>query len=133
MRMKDPLPTFTHLVSEIKKRWPDLAYIHVTEPRQNELLSENALLEETVKARVVDVDISGSNDRLREIWAPRPYISCGGYDRALGIKTAEERGDLIAYGRPFIANVSSEYILRVFPDGFTASPTSHIVSSMISL
>jgi NADPH2 dehydrogenase len=106
MRMKDPLPTFSHLVSEIKKRWPDLAYIHVIEPRQNELLSESALFKETVKARV---DMSGSNDRLREIWAPRPYISCGGYDRALGIKMAEERGDIIAYGRPFIANVSPPY------------------------
>ena len=35
MRMPDPIPTFTYLVSEIKKRHPDLAYIHVTEPRIN--------------------------------------------------------------------------------------------------
>ena len=108
MRMKDPLPTFSHLVSEIKKRWSDLAYIHVIEPRQNELITE-------LQPGVVDVDISGSNDRLREIWAPRPYISCGGYDRASGITTAEEKGDIIAYGRPFIANVSLTYmVMRLF-------------------
>jgi NADPH2 dehydrogenase len=99
MRMKDPLPTFTHLFSEIKKRWPDLAYIHVIEPRQNEVLAE-------ITGAEIDVDISGTNDPLRKIWAPRPYISCGAYDRALGIKIAEEKGDIIAYGRPFIANVS---------------------------
>lgn len=33
MKMKDPLPTFSYLVSEIAKRHPDFAYIHVTEPR----------------------------------------------------------------------------------------------------
>ena len=31
--MKDPIPTFSYLVSEIAKRYPDLAYIHVVEPR----------------------------------------------------------------------------------------------------
>lgn len=35
MRMKDPIPTFQYLVSEIAKRYPDLAYLHVTEPRVN--------------------------------------------------------------------------------------------------
>jgi NADPH2 dehydrogenase len=99
MRMKDPLPTFSHLISEIKRRWPDLAYIHVIEPRQNE-----------VYAGIISgpVDLSGTNDHFRDIWAPRPFISCGAYayDRESGIKTAEEKGDIIAYGRPFIANVS---------------------------
>jgi NADPH2 dehydrogenase len=124
--MKDPLPTFSHLVSEIKRQWSNLVYIHVTEPRQNELMFD-------LLPGVVDVDISGSNDRLREIWAPRPYISCGGYDRAQGIKTAEEKGDIIAYGRPFIANVSSAYIICVCTEDFIDSPISLIVLSTIFL
>ena len=34
-------------------------------------------------------------------------ITTGGYDRASGIKTAEETGQLIGYGQAFIANVSA--------------------------
>jgi hypothetical protein len=127
MRMKDPLPTFSYLISEIKRRWPDLAYIHVIEPRQNEVYAG---------VISVPVDISGTNDPFRDIWAPRPFISCGAYadDRESGIMTAEEKGDIIAYGRPFIANVSSLYTLRCSADFLsTLSRISHIVSSTISL
>ena len=31
--MKDPIPTYSYLVKEIATRFPNLAYIHVTEPR----------------------------------------------------------------------------------------------------
>ena len=31
--MKDPIPTFSYLVSEIAKRHPDFAYVHVIEAR----------------------------------------------------------------------------------------------------
>lgn len=33
MRMDDPIPQFSHVVKEIAKRHPALAYIHVVEPR----------------------------------------------------------------------------------------------------
>ena len=33
MRMDDPKPTFSHFVSEIAKRHPDFAFVHVVEPR----------------------------------------------------------------------------------------------------
>ena len=32
MRMADPIPTFTYLVSQVAERHPDLAYLHVVEP-----------------------------------------------------------------------------------------------------
>lgn len=32
MRMEDPIPTFTYLISQIVQRHPDLAYLHVVEP-----------------------------------------------------------------------------------------------------
>ena len=32
MHMKDPVPTFSHLVEEIKRRQPNLAYLHVVTP-----------------------------------------------------------------------------------------------------
>ena len=51
------------------------------------------------------------NDFLREIWAPRPFISAGGYKRPLAIETAEAKGDIIAFGRAFIANVRNIFHL----------------------
>ena len=33
MRMEDPKPTFAHFVSQAKKMFPDLAYLHTIEPR----------------------------------------------------------------------------------------------------
>lgn len=92
MRMADHKPTFAHLVLQIKERLPDLAYLHVTEPRvANE------------QREVEDVPEEEENDFLRKIWAPRPFVSAGGYTRDLAIKAAE-RGDVIAIGRHFLAN-----------------------------
>lgn len=47
-----------------------------------------------------------SNDFIRDIWAPRPIVSAGGYTRDIALEVAEEKGDIIAFGRPFISNVS---------------------------
>ncbi|KAG9218948.1 hypothetical protein CCMSSC00406_0000938 [Pleurotus cornucopiae] len=94
MRMADPKPTFAHLVKEIKKRLPDLAYIHVTEPRvANEQREEEGTVPDEEE-----------NDFLRKIWAPKPFISAGGYTRDVALKVAEEKGDIIAMGRHFLAN-----------------------------
>ena len=46
-----------------------------------------------------------TNDFIREIWAPRPLISAGGHTRESALAFAE-RGDLVAFGRMFISNVS---------------------------
>lgn len=97
--MADPKPTFSYVAIQLRDRYPALAYIHLVEPRVQGT--------ETVKAGPPPGE---SNDFLREIWAPRPFISAGGYTRELGIDVAETKGDLIAYGRPFIANVSLDII-----------------------
>ncbi|EIN14722.1 FMN-linked oxidoreductase [Punctularia strigosozonata HHB-11173 SS5] len=93
MRLDDPIPTFSYVVQQLKSRQPDLAFIHVIEPR--------------VKG-TVDIDggapAGESNDFIREIWAPRPLISAGGYNRELALRNAEDKGDIIAFGRHFIAN-----------------------------
>lgn len=53
-----------------------------------------------------------ANDFLRDIWAPKVYISAGGYDRDDALRQADERGnELVAFGRIFIANVSLLHIL----------------------
>ncbi|KAJ7849948.1 hypothetical protein B0H14DRAFT_2764026 [Mycena olivaceomarginata] len=52
-----------------------------------------------------------SNDFLREIWGSKPFISAGGYTRASAIAAAQEKGDLIAFARPYIANPDLPYRL----------------------
>lgn len=46
------------------------------------------------------------NDFIREIWGSRAFVSAGGYNRELAVDTAERTGNLIAFGRHYLANVS---------------------------
>ena len=90
--MKNPIPQFAHFISELKQRHPNLAYIHVIEPRvsgNNDRTAEN----------------HESNEPLRAIWSPLTYISAGGYNRQLALEAAETTGSLITFGRHFLANV----------------------------
>ncbi|KAK0447217.1 hypothetical protein EV421DRAFT_1929079 [Armillaria borealis] len=91
MGMQDPVPTFSYFVSEIKRRHPDLAYLHVVEPR--------VAVDRPRKASALE-----SNDFIRHIWAPKPLISAGGYTRESAMQTADRKGDIIAFGRYFISN-----------------------------
>jgi NADPH2 dehydrogenase len=92
--MSDPIPTYSHLVTRLRDSHPNLSYIHVIEPGINAFHKTETTQEE-------------SNDFIRGIWAPRRIISAGGYNRSTSINAAEEKGDLIAFGRMFISNVSS--------------------------
>ncbi|KAI5886274.1 FMN-linked oxidoreductase [Schizophyllum commune H4-8] len=94
MRMADPLPQFSYFANELKTRHPDLSYLHLVEPRAQGF----AIL------RDEDLEARESNDFLRKLWAPKPLITAGAYTRELAIKTAEEKGDIIAVGRYFISN-----------------------------
>jgi len=99
MRMADTKPTYTHLVTELRNRHPDLAYLHVVEPRVDGSF---------------DVDVvpeNFSNDFIREIWGNRRLVSAGGYTRQTAIETAENKGDLIAFSRGYIANPDLPYRL----------------------
>ncbi|KAJ6489663.1 FMN-linked oxidoreductase [Mycena vitilis] len=95
MRMQDPMPTFTHVLSELKAAHPDLAYVHLVEPRVSG--ADDAAGDDTPRV---------SNELLQTIWSPGRLISAGGYstDRRAALETAERTGGLIAYGRMFISN-----------------------------
>ncbi|KAJ7701964.1 hypothetical protein B0H17DRAFT_1157687 [Mycena rosella] len=93
MAMEDLIPTFSHLIPELAVRHPTLAYLHLVEPR----IEGGATREES------SVGAHESNDTLRALWAPRPFIRAGGFSRE-GALVAAESGDLIAFGRLFIAN-----------------------------
>jgi NADPH2 dehydrogenase len=105
MKMDNPIPQFSHFVTSLKSSHPDLAYLHAIEP---EGVSDE------------------SNDFIRELWAPKPLITCQGYDRDSAIKTADTKGDLIAFGKWYISNVSFSddhwlqvaRLLMAYPAGF---------------
>ncbi|KAI9448666.1 NADH:flavin oxidoreductase/NADH oxidase [Russula earlei] len=89
----DPIPTFSYLVTELRRRHPNFAYLHVIEPRVS-----------VVDDRVLDPESKESNDFLRDIWAGKLWISAGGFARESAIKQADERGELIAFGRYYTSN-----------------------------
>ena len=94
--MDDPIPTYTYLAQRIKERFPKLAFldaIEVERPR----------------------DGKESNDFLREVWAPNVFMGNGEYDRQKGIELAERTGELIGYGRHFLANVGFYSLSIVSP------------------
>ncbi|KAI0744498.1 NADH:flavin oxidoreductase/NADH oxidase [Earliella scabrosa] len=91
MRMLDPVPTFTYLVSRLAADHPKLGYLHVVEPG----LAGGA---------TVQVKAGESNEFIRNIWLPRPLVSAGGYTREKALQVAEETGQLIAFGRAFVSN-----------------------------
>ncbi|KAK0478891.1 hypothetical protein IW261DRAFT_1628396 [Armillaria novae-zelandiae] len=102
MNMKEPKPTFAHLVSQVKTQHPDLAYLHIIEPR----ISGNSDRE--------TVGPDEENDFIREIWAPKTLISAGGYNRQTAMEAAKQTSNLIAFGRHFVAN--PDLVLRLQKD-----------------
>ncbi|KAJ7023850.1 hypothetical protein C8F04DRAFT_1133452 [Mycena alexandri] len=93
MGMPDPLPTYSYVVSQLAARHPELAYLHLVEPRVN----GNITREEG------SVGAQESNDPLRALWAPRPMIRAGGFTREGAVEAAQS-GDLVAFGRLYISN-----------------------------
>ncbi|KAI0742949.1 NADH:flavin oxidoreductase/NADH oxidase [Daedaleopsis nitida] len=91
MRMSDPVPTFSYLVSRLAADHPNLSYLHVVEPGLAGNLD-------------IDPQAGESNEFIRKIWSPRPLVSAGGYTREKAIKVAEETGQLIAFGRAYSSN-----------------------------
>ncbi|TFK32703.1 hypothetical protein BDQ12DRAFT_658877 [Crucibulum laeve] len=92
MRMKDPVPQFSHLVTALRDAYPSLAYLHAIEPRIGGDSDKDKM------------DNHESNDFIRNIWSPKRLVSAGGFTRDSAIKHAEETGDLIAFGRYYISN-----------------------------
>ncbi|KAH9945547.1 NADH:flavin oxidoreductase/NADH oxidase [Amylocystis lapponica] len=99
MRMADPEPTFSYLVERLVEKHSDLAYVHVIEPRVSGAADRNVLQGE-------------SNDFIRKLWAPRPLVSAGGHTRRTALEAAERPGELVAFGRLFIANPDLPLRLR---------------------
>lgn len=84
--------TWSHLVSEIKKHHPNLSYLHFIEARVDIFSEEKIAPKDTLEP-------------YRQIWKG-PFIVASGYSNAISesVELSEKTGDLIAFGRAFIAN-----------------------------
>jgi 2,4-dienoyl-CoA reductase-like NADH-dependent reductase (Old Yellow Enzyme family) len=91
----NPVSVFSHLVEELRRRHPNFGYLHVIESRVQGIFDRDD--------RAVEQE---SNDFLRVIWAGKPWISAGGFSRDNAIKQADEKRELVAFGRYFTSNVS---------------------------
>jgi 2,4-dienoyl-CoA reductase-like NADH-dependent reductase (Old Yellow Enzyme family) len=87
-----PVETWSYLISQLQKSHPNMSYIHLIEARSDF----------NVDGMVNTVDTLGP---YREIWKG-PLITAGGFSNAVehAIALAEKTGDLISFGRAFIAN-----------------------------
>jgi 2,4-dienoyl-CoA reductase-like NADH-dependent reductase (Old Yellow Enzyme family) len=92
MKDETPYETWGYLTKSLQDKHPNLAYVHFVEPRTSMMGEKNA-------------DTPDSLDTFRKAWKGS-FISAGGYtyDKDLAFDTAEKTGNLIAFGRQFIAN-----------------------------
>lgn len=84
--------TFSYMTSELKARHPQLAYLHLVEPRADGV-------------KDVTPGHGESLDALAKLWAPKPLLVAGGHKREDAVASAEKYENSVAvYGRYFIAN-----------------------------
>ncbi|KAI8969199.1 hypothetical protein BDF20DRAFT_150367 [Mycotypha africana] len=92
--MKDdtPVETWSYLTSQLQQKHPQLAYLHFIEARSD--------FRQDDKVNTVD-----TLDPYRKLWKG-PFITAGGFSTASehAVQLAEKTGNLIAFGRSFIAN-----------------------------
>eukprot|EP00026_Physarum_polycephalum_P010801 Phypoly_transcript_10981.p1 GENE.Phypoly_transcript_10981~~Phypoly_transcript_10981.p1 ORF type:complete len:376 (-),score=70.63 Phypoly_transcript_10981:22-1149(-) len=87
MEDSDPISLYSYTLSQLQERHPDLAYVHLVEPRA---------------AREKNPEITLSP--FRKVWHG-VLLTCGGYDAQSGIDQIETGGsDLVAFGKLFLAN-----------------------------
>jgi NADPH2 dehydrogenase len=91
-RLEDIHETFGYLATELKARFPEMAYLHLVEPRASGL--EDAEVKE-----------GESLDFLASIWGPKPLLIAGGLKAEDAEKTTAKYDNSVAvYGRYFIPN-----------------------------
>jgi NADPH2 dehydrogenase len=106
MKMADPVPQFSYIISQLASRHPSLSYIHLVEPRA------------VGGGTDVTPPPGESLDFARKIWKEtgRPFLSAGGYTPEIALDHLSEKSaiaddnlkdnELVVFGRWFLSNVS---------------------------
>ncbi|KAI9476143.1 MAG: hypothetical protein EXX96DRAFT_601866 [Benjaminiella poitrasii] len=107
MDIENEVENYGYVVAELYKRYPNLAYLHLIQKRTN-ILDENS-------SSTID-----SLEPYRKLWKGT-LVSASGYSKVpeFAAELAEKTGDLIAFGRTFIANPDLPERLR---NGWELSP-----------
>lgn len=93
---EDPVATWSYLTTEIQKKYPNLSYLHFIQARAH------VHVERVAGAPMTPPD---TLQPFRDIWKG-PFITASGFSNATesAIELAEKTGNLIAFGRAFLAN-----------------------------
>ncbi|KAG2200851.1 hypothetical protein INT47_006284 [Mucor saturninus] len=86
------LETWSYITQQLQKNHPQLAYLHFVEPRGNFVGDTNTVFKDSLQP-------------YRDIWQG-PFIAASGFSttRDYALAYAEKTGNLISFGRAFIAN-----------------------------
>jgi len=116
---EEPVETFLYFVRGLKKRYPNLAYVHIVEDNDKWRGQEvskprgcdpfRAIIRGVSEAPYDTPLLDSHKETTGKFEDPTPenpigYISCSGYLEDTARKVCEEKGDLIAVGRYFISN-----------------------------
>ncbi|EPS67956.1 hypothetical protein M569_06815, partial [Genlisea aurea] len=94
-RDSDPAKLGLYMAEALNRRYDGLAYVHMVEPRMKGVIVKSESEEEEGSSGLVP---------MREAFKGT-FVVAGGYDREDGSRAVEEdRADLVAFGRHFLAN-----------------------------
>lgn len=98
MKVENPIPQFSYLITKLAKEQPNLAYIHLVEKRAGGGSDD-------------EVPEGESLEFARKAWRKtgRPFLVAGGYTPQNALEHLSKPGnenDVVVFGRWFIANVS---------------------------
>ncbi|CCO28593.1 Festuclavine dehydrogenase subunit FgaOx3 OS=Neosartorya fumigata (strain ATCC MYA-4609 / Af293 / CBS 101355 / FGSC A1100) GN=fgaOx3 PE=3 SV=1 [Rhizoctonia solani AG-1 IB] len=118
MGMKNPVPTYTHIIAGLAEKHPELAYIHMIEPGINS--ADDGTTQE------LDEGVTASNDFAFQIWSPRTYLTGGGYNHKSAPKTADKlENTAIVIGRLFISNPDLPLRIKAGLEPVASDPSTY--------
>jgi len=116
---EDPFETFGYLFTEIKARFPKLAYISVTDNRFGTNSEDDKYFTcDKFRAIIRGIDPNTVSKFTKDstIVIPEPstehptlFFSAGGYSASEAEPHSERTGDIVAFGRIFISNPDLPY------------------------
>ncbi|CAE6416068.1 unnamed protein product [Rhizoctonia solani] len=118
MGMRNPVPTYTHIIAGLAEKHSELAYIHMIEPGINS--ADDGTTQE------LDEGVTASNDFAFQIWSPRTYLTGGGYTQESAPKTADKfENTAIVIGRLFISNPDLPLRIKAGLEPVASDPSTY--------